>query len=86
MGMVHRSFEVIESNPVTDHVFISKLQRPSNQKSFYEHGGLKDILSKLFLDEFFNDPLNCRNTIYFVRRKTILSTLLIIKLEANFQR
>ena len=75
LGMLNRSFVVIESNPVMDHVFVSKLKRPSNQKSFYENGGLKDILSNIYLDEFLNDPLNCRNAIVFCKSEDDLVTI-----------
>ena len=67
LGMVHRKFVVIESNPVMDHIFLAKFRRPSNQKGFYEEGGLAEILDKLFLDEFFNDPDNCLSTIIFCK-------------------
>ena len=34
LGMSNRTHQVIESNPIKDHLFISKLKRPSNKKCF----------------------------------------------------
>ena len=67
LGMINRSSEVIASSPVLEHLFLGKLRRPSNQRGFYEQGGLKEILDTLYLDEFFNDPVNCRRTIFFCK-------------------
>ena len=69
MGMKNRNFSIIDKNPVMPHLFISKLKRPSNQKGFCETGGLKDILSKLFLDEFIRDPKSSRKAIIFCKNE-----------------
>ena len=69
LGMINRRLEIIESNPIKDHIFVAKLKRPSNQKGFYENGGLKDILNKLYLHEFVCDPLNCRKAVIFCKNE-----------------
>ena len=69
MGMKNRNFEIIEDNPVMPHIFVSKLKRPSNQKGFYEPGGLKDIVHDLYLEEFFSDPVKCRKAIIFCKNE-----------------
>lgn len=67
MGMKNRNFSIIDKNPVMPHWFLSKLKRPSNQKSFTEAGGLKDLLCDLFSDEFVTDPQNSRKAIIFCK-------------------
>ena len=73
--MKNRNCEIIDFNPVMPHVFVSKLKRPSNQKGFYEAGGLKEILCDLFLNEFLSDPLNFRKFIVFCRNEEDLIQL-----------
>ena len=69
LGMMNRSVEIIEQNPVMPSLFLSKLRRPSNQKGFYEAEGLKDILSEIFLDEFIANPENSRKAIIFCKNE-----------------
>ena len=48
-------------------IFIYKLLRPSNLKTFTETGGLKDILHYLYLKEFISDPDKSRKAIIFCK-------------------
>ena len=75
MGMKNRSFEIIDFTPVMPQVFLSKIRRPSNQKGFYEAGGLKEILCALFLDEFLTDPMNSRKFVVFCHNEEDLIQL-----------
>ena len=65
LGMTNREVLIIEQNPVMNNLFLAKVKRPSNQKGFYESGGLKDILSDLYLNEFILDPEKSRKAIIF---------------------
>ena len=67
MGMNNRKFTILDTNPVLPNIFIFKLLRPSNQKTFTETGGLKDILHDLYLKEFISDPDKSRKAIIFCK-------------------
>ena len=67
LGMTNRLLKIIDYNPVPNHILISKLKRPSNQKPFYDEGGLKDVLCDLYLSEFISDPENSRKAVIFCK-------------------
>ena len=69
LGMTNREVLIIEQNPVMNNLFLAKVKRPSNQKGFYESGGLKDILSDLYLNEFILDPEKSRKAIIFCKNE-----------------
>ena len=69
LGMNNRPLKIIDYNPVPDHIVVTKLKRPSNQKPFNDEGGLKDVLVDLYLREFISDPLNCRKAVIFCKNE-----------------
>ena len=81
LGMTNRLLKIIDYNPVPNHILISKLKRPSNQKPFYDEGGLKDVLCDLYLSVFISDPENSRKAVIFCKSEEDLVSVYEFNLE-----